>query len=470
MSKNYDLIIIGNGAAAFAASIKASELSENNFNILMVGSGKIGGTCVNVGCVPSKFLLEASNKFYYSRKQKYAGIEIKEAKLDFKKVMEDLRSFVAELRKKKYIDILKEYPNIEYIEGKAKFKSEKEIEVDGKNFRAKYFIIATGSKPSIPKIEGLEDVGYLTSDSIWEISKLPKNIAVIGGGAIGLEIGQALLHFGSDVKILEALDRIIPNAEPELSYSLQKSLKEEGMEFFMKVRISKVRKFNENKLIEIITADGKKEIEVEEILVATGRKPNTSDLGLEKVKVELDERGFIKTDSTMKTSNPRIYAAGDCVSKKLMLETLAAKEGTVAASNILGVKSEIDYISAPWVVFTYPQLSSVGYNEREFVETYGRCSCKIIKLENVPKALILKEEKGLIKIVIDSKDNRIVGVHALSPNSSEFIIEGALAIKYGLSVEEIIDTVHAFPTLAEGIKIGAQAFIRDVSKMSCCVE
>src|SRR5579875_1842139 len=344
MTKNYDKIIIGNGAAAFAAAIKASELSENDASILMIGYGPMGGTCVNVGCIPSKYLLEVSNTIFYSKQKRFEGIEIGEIKPDFRNIMEGLRNTVKELRKNKYEEVLKAYPNIEYLEGKVRFFSTNEIGVDGKVFKAKNILIAVGSRPSIPNIEGLNEIGYLTSNTIWDIDSLPGKIAIIGAGAIGLEIGQAFLHLGSQVVIIEALNRIAPQSEYELSQYLQNNLEEEGMQFVLKARINKVKKAAGKKILEIVTARGKEELEVDEILVATGRKPNTDQLMLEKANVETTSNGFIVTNKRMQTSNPRIYAAGDCVSKRLMLETLAAREGTVAVSNILGLEEEMDYL------------------------------------------------------------------------------------------------------------------------------
>ncbi len=191
---------------------------------------------------------------------------------------------------------------------------------------------------------------------------------------------------------------------------------------------------------------------------------------MENVNVRTNSRGQIITDDKMQTSNPKIYAAGDCVDKKLMLETLAAKEGTVAAMNIAGQESKMDYLSIPWAIFTNPSVASVGYLESEAVEKFKVCSCRVIELSDIPKGLIIQERKGLIKLVIDPNSGKILGVHSLSPYSVEFIIEGALAVKYGLTIWDIIDSVHIFPTISEGIKIASQSFIRNIERMSCCVE
>jgi mercuric reductase len=467
--KKFDLVIIGRGAAAFSAAIKASELSRGKASVAMVGVGALGGTCVNVGCVPSKYLLEASFRYY--NQSAFPGVDVKSAQLDFSKLMEGLRSFVAKAREEKYVKVIQNYPNVELIEGKARFSSNGSVLVDGKNeIQGKNVIIAVGSRPSAPPIEGLEDTGYITSDSVWQATKKPSSLAVIGGGAIGLEIGQAFQHFGTQVTVIEAMPRILANTEREISDTLQQKLEEEGMKFFLKARISSVNKKGEKKLIEVVTAQGKSLVETEEILVATGRAPNTHDLALEAVGVETDKRGFIKTDLTMKTSNPKIYAAGDCVSKRLMLETLAAREGVIAVSNIFGEEQTIDYDSVPWAVFTNPQVTSVGMTEEELMQKTGACSCRLVTLENVIKAKIIGEEAGVVKLVIDPSTQKVAGVHALSPYAAEFIIEGALAIKHGYTLWDVIDTVHIFPTLSESVKLAAQAFLRSVERMSCCVE
>jgi len=439
----------------------------------MVGQGQLGGTCVNVGCVPSKYLLEASNTYFYSKRPKFKGVSAGDMQLDFPTVMQGLRDFVQKMRREKYEKVIKAYPNVELFDGKARFISSKELEVDDgeKKIRlqGKNILIATGSRPSIPRIEGIEDSNYLTSDSVWDIKDLPDSLAVIGGGAIGLEIGQALLHFGSKVSVIEALPRIVATAEPEMSEMLKSKLEEEGMLFFLKSRVSRVKKTAGKNILEVVTAKGNKQVEAEKILLATGRVPNTDTLMLDKAGVEKDSRGFIVVNERLQTSNKRIYAAGDCISKKLMLETLAAREGVIAVQNILGDDEEINYSSVPWAVFTSPQLSSVGFTEEEFMRKTGSCSCRIVSLEKVAKAQMLGEE-GLVKLVIDPDNGKVVGLHVISPLASEFIMEGAMAIKYGLTFEDILNTTHIFPTLAESVKLSAQAFIRNVDKMSCCVE
>lgn len=471
--KRYDLVIVGKGASAFAAAIKASELSNKRISILMVGRGEIGGTCVNVGCVPSKYLLELSHNYFYPTHSKLPGIEFEPPKLNFSEVMKGIKKLVRELRREKYEQIISNYTNVELVDGTLSFlyPNKALIKAKGKEFEveADHYLIATGSRPSIPPIEGIDKVDYITSDTIWDLERLPASTVIIGGGAIGLELGQALQHFGSQVDVIEALPRICYTAEPEISNFLQEILEGEGMKFYLRSRVSKVKKEGDKIIVEVLTKKGLSKVEGDSLIVATGRKANTEGLGLEKANVELDDRGFIKVDEKMRTSNPRIYAAGDVVSKNLMLETLAAKEGVVAALNILGYNSTIDYFTTPWVVFTNPNLASVGMSESEVMNKFRACSCRVIDLKAIAKAHIL-EAKGLAKLILNPRDGSILGAQVLAPFASEFITEIALAIKAKMTYEDLINTTHVFPTMSEVLKVTAQAFLRDVSLMSCCVE
>jgi len=472
--KEYDLAIIGYGAAGFSAAIKYSELTEGSGKVALIGKGPIGGTCVNVGCVPSKYLLEASHKYFYSKFSKYAGIKGVSAEINFGALIESLNDFVQNMRKSKYEDVISNYENVEIIKGDANIISDSRVVVkNGKEelkLSFKNLLISVGSRPSVPPIEGLKDTGYLTSDDVWKLRELPNKIGIIGGGAIGLEIGQALAHLGANVTIIEALPRIAYTTEPEISEILEDILKEEGIKIYKRVRVSKVYKSGNEKVVKILSHDKELNLNFDEIIVATGRRPNTDNLNLEVANIKVNEKGYILTNERMQTSNPKIYAAGDCVSKKLMLETVAAREGVVAATNIAGKESKMDYLPVPWAIFTHPSVASVCYTEDEVVVKYNACSCRIIEITDIPKGLILKEDKGLVKVVIHPENGKILGVHSLAPNSIEFIIEGAMAIKYGLTIWDIIETTHIFPSISEGIKLASQAFIRNIKAMSCCVE
>ena len=474
--QKFDLVILGRGAAAFSAAIKASELSNGEMTVAMIGNGLLGGTCVNVGCVPSKYLLEASHSVFRPGHPKMAGIHSTRVKYEFSEVMDGLRSYVAHARYSKYAQVIKNYNNVKLFNGLGRFVDKKTIRVsdsEGNDIAMVYgsnVLIATGSHPTIPNIEGLKETGFLTSDTIWELKELPESVAIIGGGAIGLEIGQALLHFGSKVKVIEALDSLLPQTEPEISSAMKKYLEKEGMKFYLRARVSSVNRSRESKSVDIITHNGKETVVVQDIIVATGRQPNTAYLNLKAAGVDTNSRGQIVTSKTMKTSAPGIYAAGDCVSKKMFLETLAAREGVVAVSNMFGEELAIDYDSATWAVFTSPQIAGVGVTENEFSRKNGSCSCRVFSLESLTKASIMGETEGIIKITVDPKDNRVVGMHIMGPNATDIITEGSYAVRFGYTIDDIISTSHIFPSFSEGVKLAAQSFIRDLSKMACCVE
>ncbi len=475
MTMEYDIVIIGRGAAAFSAAIRASEITSQEARIAMIGTGPIGGTCVNVGCVPSKYLIEASNRAYEPEHQGMKGIYPVKVKYDFSEIMSGLREYVSSARKSKYADVIANYPNVTVYDGTARFVDNRRVQVDGERGSTKIIsgtniLVATGSSPAIPPITGLKGAGFLTSDTAWNMKSIPESLAVIGGGAIGLELGQALLRLGSRVTIIEALDSLLPQSEPEMGIILRRRLEHEGMRFFLRTRVNSVRTENGKKLLEIITSGGKEEISADYILVAAGRTPNTSSLNLNAAGIEIDSRGGIITDSMMRTSAPGIYAAGDCVSKKMLLETLAAREGAVAAGNMFGQGGEIDYNSSAWAVFTGPQVAGVGLTERDYTLKNGTCSCRVFQLSNLTKAGITGNTDGAIKIIADPQTGRIVGMHMISPNATDIITEGAYAVRKGLTYEELIETSHIFPSYSEGVKLAAQSFIRDISKMSCCVE
>lgn len=474
MIQEYDLVIIGRGAAAFSAAIRATEITSGQASIAMIGYGPVGGTCVNVGCVPSKYIIEAAKVANLQRMPKYPGIKPSEPEIAFDKLMESLRDAVREERKNKYEDVLKFYPNIKIYEGKASFVSRDTVKITHgsmeEQIKGYNFIIATGSSPMIPQIDGLENSGYLTSGSVWNLNKLPGSIGILGGGFVGLEIGQALKRLGSSVSIIKMHETVAKGVDKDVGAEIIRSLKSEGISFLLHRKVVKVYKEDGKKII-LAEYDGKTEkIEVDEILVASGRKPNVEGLSLENAGVEYSKNGIV-VKQDLSTSNPLIYAAGDVVDQRYKLETLAAREGAIIASNIFNNSSEsIDLNEIPWAIFTEPQLASVGYTEEEYREKHGKAVVKVLPLVNVPKARILREEFGMFKIVTEENSGKIVGIQVLAPNAAEFIMEAVMSIRNGYTYHDIVKNSHIFPTVAEGIKIASQSFDRDIEKMSCCVE
>ncbi len=462
--EKYDLIILGSGSAAFGAAIKAVDLGAK---VVMIEKGTIGGTCVNVGCVPSKHLLRVGEINYYGS-HGHTGLNVSSS-LDFGSTINEKREIVENLRKGRYIDVI-DALGITLVKGQAVFVSKDEVKVNGRILRSDKFIIATGSSPGILSIEGIDRVDYLTNVEAMELSELPESMVVLGGRALGLEFAQMFAHFGTKVTVLQRSQRIIPEEESIISDYLKIYLEEEGIDIQTDAGVKSVRKEKGDIIVTALIGDEKKEFVVEKLLMATGRKPNTKDLGLENASVKIDKNGAIIVDDKMKTSAPNIWAAGDVLGEP-MLETVAGKEGSIAAENALtGKGKKMDFSSVPHAVFTMPQVSSVGLTEKKAEEKGINCRCSSIPMELVPKAVLAKDTRGLVKMVIDAETKHILGVHILASLAADMIHEGVLAVKFGMTIDDIIDAVHVFPTMTEAVKLAAQSFRRDISRMSCCAE
>ncbi|PVU68020.1 mercury(II) reductase, partial [Sulfolobus sp. SCGC AB-777_G05] len=367
------------------------------------------------------------------------------------------KRLVKEMRKEKYEDVLASY-DVELIEGKAYFISPNAVKVNGKVIEGRKFIIATGSSPSIPIIKGLKEAGFWTNVEALNPDRKISSLVIIGGRALALEFAQMYKRLNVDVVILQRSKTLIPDWEPEIAIEAQKVLEDEGIIVVTNVKVKEVRKGS----YKVVVTD-KGEVEVDEVLLATGRKPNV-DLGLENAEVELNERGGVKVNEELQTTNPNIYAAGDVIGGP-MLEALAGYEGTVAVKNaLLGLHKRIDFNAVPQVIFTQPNIARVGLTE---LESGGES--RVVKMRDVPRAKILGETRGLIKMVVDKPTRRILGVQMLGENAGEVINEAALAIRAKMTVDDIIDTIHAFPTMSEALRLVALAFYKDVSKLSCCI-
>jgi mercuric reductase len=467
VNDRYDLIILGSGAAAFAAVLKASEL---DVKVAMVERGTVGGTCVNVGCVPSKNLLRAGEIIYYSKHPNYDAISSNNGKFSVKEIVKKKDELVLSLRNAKYVNVLDSLPNVTLIKGSASFVSKNEVKVNGKNFYGKKFIIATGSSTNVPLIQGINDVDYLTNVEALSLKESPDSMIVLGGGPLGLEFAQMYAHFGTEVTLLQRSSRIAPKEEPEISEALKQYLEEERIKIHTNAQVLSVRKKGDVKILRFNVNGDAREIETEQLLVATGRRPNTADLHPENAGVKLRQDGAVIVNPEMRTSSPHIWAGGDVIGMP-MLETIAAKEGAITAENALkNAGKKIDLLSVPHAIFTSPQIASVGLTEGQMMENMKVCSCRTLSMSEVPKAKVVHEERGLIKMAVHPKTGRIFGVHILAELAADMIHEAVLAVKYKLTVDDIIDTVHVFPTMTEAIKLVATAFKKDVSKLSCCAE
>ena len=462
----YDLIIIGGGSAAFAAAIKASELEKK---VLMINDGlPIGGTCVNVGCVPSKTLIRTAEQFHIANHPNFAGIIPGNNKIDFKEVIRQKTELVSELRQEKYIDVLKDDPNVTILKSFAKIIDSKTVEANNKKFTAENILIATGSTTFIPEIPGLKDTGYLTNDTLYELDELPEHLIVIGGRYIALENAQLFARLGSKVTILQRSDRILPDQMPDITETLSDYLREEGIEIKAGVKINSIKKEGSKIIINASVKDEPEIIEGTHLFVATGRKGNTKNFGLEELSIELHKQSFIKTNDYLQTSIPNIYAAGDVTGEYLFVYS-AAYEGSLAVENMFGKNpKKKDYSVFPWVIFTDPQVAGVGIDENQANANKIDYEVSTIQLKVVPRSLAARNTKGFIKLLRDKNTDKLIGARILASEGSELLMEISMAIKYGITIKELKQMFHPYLTLSEGIKIAAISFDKDVKKLSCC--
>jgi len=468
MNNEFDLIILGGGAAAFAASTKASELGAKT---LMINDGlPIGGTCVNVGCVPSKHLLEVGKEIFYPQRPRFEAVAAAKNGFDFVRAMREKNQLVEMLRQANYLDVLEhQKQHVTFIKGRAEFILENEVTANGERYRAKRFLIAIGSSTRLIPFPGLDKVNYLTNVTLMNLQKQPQSLIVIGAGPLGLEFAQMFAHFGTKVTVIEIEKQILPLEEPKIAAELHRNLAAEGITIYTSARTQSVAEENGRKIVHVEVNGETLRLEADELLMATGVVGNVKDMGLEKIGVELEKGSYVKVDKYFRTSVDNIYAAGDVIGPPF-LETIAAKEGNFAAQNALKkAKKTINFDEVPHAVFTSPEVASVGLTEAEYMRRYKYCYCRTIDFSRVPKALAIKDTRGVIKMVIHHEKRTVMGVHICAPVAADMIHEATLAVKFGLTIDDIIDTVHVFPTFSEAIKLVAQSFVTDIGKMSCCV-
>jgi len=465
--ENFDLIIIGGGAGAFAAAIKANELGAKT---LMVNhSLPLGGTCVNVGCVPSKTLLWAGEVMHLAKNHHIPGIDIEVKNFNFGQVVQHELDLVAKLRAEKYEKVLNSLENVTHIEGQASFVSPNEIEVDGQKYQAKKFIIAAGSTATVPQIENIREVGYITHIEALKLKEQPKELIVIGAGPVGLEFAQMYARFGTKVTILHRGSSIF-RGEEELITRLAEILTNEGITIKTGVQVQSALKEGDKKIVSYLVDGKQEEVSGDEILLAVGKTPNTQELNLDKAGVELDEKQAIKVNPQFQTSQSHIYAVGDVTNTPLRLEPTAGREGTLATENALkNTQNSIDYNTVPWTIFTDPQLAGVGLTEEQEIKQIGSCLCRIVSFADVPKAIIMNRTEGLIKMAVHPDTKVILGVHILAPNAGELISQAMVLVKNKNIIDDVVNSLPMFPTLSEAVKIASLSFTKDISKLSCCV-
>jgi mercuric reductase len=463
---DFDVIIVGGGSAGFAAAIRGSELGAR---IALVEGGTLGGTCVNVGCVPSKTLLRAAEANHRRTHHGFKGIPATDGRPDWALVRSQKEDLVTKLRQAKYWDVLRSYEGVTLIQQRATLTSAHKIRLaDWRTLAVGKTLITTGSSPWAPPIPGLADAGYLDNASAMALERLPNSLAMIGASAVGLELAQMFARLGVKVTILEAQPHVAPAEDAAIGDALEGYLRAEGLEVYANVQIEQVSRANDGYAIRFHSEDQNRTAQADQLVIATGRRANTRGFGLEAVGAGLGPKGELVVNEYLQTANPDIYGAGDVLGDP-MLVYVAAYGGALAVENALrGNTRRYDLSALPKVTFTDPAIASVGPIEFEMRARGEEPLVSVLPMEYVPRALAARDTRGFIKLLADPVTRQLVAAHILASEAGEMITEAALAIKSGLTVEDLTSTFHPYLTLSEGIKLAAQTFSKDVTKLSCC--
>ena len=462
--QDYDLAVVGGGSAAFAAAIRAADLGAR---VAIIERGTLGGTCVNVGCVPSKTLIRAAEAFHRIEHHAFAGIRARLDVLDFGAAIAQKDQLVAELRRTKYVDLLAAYPSASLVRGHARLTVDG-VAVDGRPIRANKIVVATGASPWAPPIPGLAETPHLTSTEALALADLPPSLLVVGGSAVGLEIAQLYARFGSKVTVLEVMPRLVPAEDADVGDALAGYLRDEGLDIRTGVAIQRVGGAPGSHRVEIEHEGRPYTLTAAQLLVATGRRANTRELGLEDAGVRLGRKGEVVVDRHLETTREGVYAAGDVIGDPAFVY-VAAYAGALAAENALqGNARSYDLRVVPRVTFTDPAVASVGLTEAQARERGIAVAVSKLPMAYVPRAIAARDARGFIKLVADETTKLLVGAHILAPEAGDIIQQAAMAIQFGIRVDQIASMLHPYLTNAEGLKLACQAFQKDVAKLSCC--
>lgn len=462
MSEDYDvdLAVVGSGGAAMAAAIAAAQAGRS---VVLVERDVLGGTCVNIGCVPSKTLLAAAGARHTAMTNPFDGAPTSAGTVDLGALVRQKEELIERLRGAKYADVAAAY-GFQVLPGQATFLDPDTLTVAGVALRAQAYVVATGAEPAIAPLLGIDDVDWLTSTTAMGLDDVPESLVVVGGGYVGLEQAQLFAHLGAKVSLV---GRVAPRAEPELAQGLREVFADDGIRVIEEHAVSVSIDGSE---VTVRTASGET-ARGARLLLATGRAARTDGLNLAAAGIDLDERGFIRVDHFQRTTNPRVYAAGD-VSGAPQYVYVAAAGGRVAATNALAgdghaPQARVDYTGLPAVVFTSPQLASAGMSEEEALTQGYSCACRVLDLSDVPRALVNRDTRGAVKVVVDASTRRVLGVHALADGAGELMLAATYAIKAGMTVDDVADTWAPYLTMAESLRIAAGLF-RNEMPTSCC--
>lgn len=458
------IAVIGSGAGAFAGAIRAT---ERGARVTMIEMGSLGGTCVNVGCVPSKITLRAAEVAHGLEHHPFEGIPRQAGSVDRGRLLAQARGRVDELREAKYRRILDDNDRITLVRGRARFEDARTLVIsliDGGTQRITVdrVLIATGASPTLPPVRGLADTPWWSSTDALFSEEMPERLAIIGSSFVALEIAQAYQRLGSQVTIL-ARSTLLSRRDPEIGDKLQAVFEAEGIRVLNRTLVERVD--HADGRFTLATNHGT--VTAERLLIATGRTPSTEDLNLATVDVETDGRGAIRVNERLQSSNPAVYAVGDCTDLP-QLVYVAAAAGTRAAVNMTGGDAVLDLSRVPTVIFTDPQVATVGLDERQARKAGIEPDSRRLDLDKVPRALVNFDTRGFVKLVTEAASGRLMGAQVVAPGGGEIIETAALAIRYGMTAGELAGELFPYLTMAESLKLCAQTFTKDVSQLSCC--
>ena len=464
MPEIFDAIVIGGGPGGYVCAIRLAQLGLKT--ACVESRGFLGGTCLNVGCIPSKSLLHLSENYYKATKSfSNLGIEFEKVNLNLPKMMKNKEKTVTILTKG--IEFLFKKNKVFYIKGNAKIKSKNEVLVQAKEkeiiYNTKNIIISSGSLPSsLPGIK-FDEKQIISSTGALSLNSVPKKMVIVGAGYIGLEMGSVWSRLGSEIQVIEFLDHIVPGMDLEISKEFYKILIKQGIKFNLKTKVDQIiKQKNSVKVIASTKNGNSKEFNCDVVLISVGRKPNSNGLNLEKLKIKVDKQKRIEVDNKFKTSVPNIFAIGDVI-KGSMLAHKAEEEGIAVAEIIAGQAGHVNYDIIPGVIYTTPEVASVGSTEEQLIKLNKKYKVGKFPFVANPRAKTINETEGFVKILTDTITDKVLGVHIIGPHAGEMIAEAVLAMEFGASSEDIARTCHAHPTYSEAIKEAALAIDKRTS-------
>lgn len=474
----YDLVILGSGSTAFAAALRAAELGKT---VAMTENRTVGGTCVNRGCLPSKNLIEAAKLTHDARYPRYPGLTPADLAPDFGALVAQKDALIGDYRGKKYDSLVDQSDKIDIIVGDVRFLDPHTVAVGDRRLSGDQFLVALGSAPAIPVIDGLDGVPYLTSDLLThdeplELTALPRSLIIVGGGYIAAELGQMFARLGSQVTLLVRGDQLLARGyEPEVGRAVQDIFAAEGIAVCTRAAARRVWQEGAEVVVAARIGDEDEELRAEKLLVATGRTPNTVGIRLDAAGVALADDGAVMVDAYLRTTAPHIWAAGDVIGRQAgsqQATPVGAHDGGIVAYNAFAdaPPRTVDHRVIPRAIFTDPQVGVVGMTEAEAIAAGHTCWCNTVPMALVPRAGAIRDTRGIIKMVADADTSEVLGVAMVGANAGEVIHEAAMGLRFRATLDDYIDLLHVYPTMAEALKIVAISRYKDPAKLSCCAE